>query len=335
MTLVSPRKRFGAIAVAAALTALLAGCNGAAASPPTTEAPNGVELPRISTIASYPALPSGLEQGLFDDAFGTDASGMTVDYIASAPDAVQALVAGHSDIVIAGYDPGVLSHEDLRILALTEISPDTHAVLVPPGSEIQSIADLEGTTVGGVTTTLPLFLQLMLHQEGLDDDFFEYIQVPNDGGLSALNSGAIDAWYTWDPFFAEAELQDLAEPIVTGGDFYLNPIVLQTTQTYLDEHPDEVSAFIEGYIDATAWVNEHPDAAGDYMANATGMTPDAAEITIERRSYEVVVPDESAIEWMELSNELQRATGLITHNADLEELIDTALVEQALANKES
>lgn len=328
----SSRMRFGMLAAAAALATLLSGCAGAASgSNASGDDASSVDLPRVSTVASYPTLPSGLKQGLFDDAFGADASGMQIDYVASGPDGVQALTGGHTDIVIGGYDPGVLLTGDVRILALTEASPETHAVLVGPDSDIASVDDLKGKTVGGFQATLPPFLSLMLEKDGRDPDFINYIQVPNDGGLAALTSGAIDAWYTWDPFFAQAELQDLAKPIVTGDDFFLNPIVMQTTQKYLDEHPESIKAFIEGYIASTDWINANPTEARDYMAEATGMTNEAAEITIDRRHYEVTVPTETDIDWMNRVGELQHDSGLITGVPDLTTVITSDVTAEALA----
>ncbi|MGO3885867.1 MAG: ABC transporter substrate-binding protein [Mycetocola sp.] len=334
MTSSPARTRTRLLIAAAAVAATLVGCSsGTASTDAASDGAEGISLPRVATVASYPALPSGLEQGLFDEAFGTDASGMTIDYVASGPDGVQALSAGHTDIVIGGYDPGVLlGDSDVRILALTETSPETHAVLVAPDSDITSVDDLEGKTVGGFSASIAPFLSLMLESEGKSNDFINYIQVPNDGGLSALSSGAIDAWYTWDPFYAQAELQDLATPLVTGEDFFLNPIVLQTTQSYLDEHRDSIDAFIDGYIASTDWVNENKDAARDYMAEATGMTPEAAEVTIDRRHYEVVVPDETAVDWMNRLGTLQKDSGLITDTPDLNTIIDTTIVEQSLAS---
>ena len=335
MTSLTTRRKYLPLAVAAALTTFLAACSGGAASAEAgPEGASSIELPRVSTVISYPALPSGLEQGLFDESFGVDADDMQINHIPSGPEGVQALIGGHTDIVIGGYDPAVSLNPDVRILALTEASPETHTLLVQPDSPIDNIDDLEGLKVGGFSTTLPPFLALYLEQEGKPQDYLDYVQVPNDGGLSALSSGAIDAWYTWDPFFAQAEMQDLAKVIVTGDEFFLNPVVLYTSQSYIDEHRDSLIAFIQGYHASTEWVNENPDAARDYMSEATGMTPEAAEITIERRHYEVVAPDQGALDWMQHVGELQRDSGVITAVPDLDTVFDTSLLEEALASQE-
>ncbi|PWD51166.1 hypothetical protein C8046_11425 [Serinibacter arcticus] len=313
----------------------VAACSGPSddsAEGPTGEGTSGsIELPRVSTLVAYPALPSGLEEGLFDEPFGADASGMSVDFVSSGNDGVLALVAGHTDIVIGGFDPTTIeANPGLRIVAVTEQSPDTHAVLVSPDSDIESIADLEGKTVGGFSTSLAPFLAMMLQREDMPADSINYIQVAPDGGLSALSSGAIDAWYTWDPFFAQAELTDRGRAIVTGEDFFLNPIVMVTTEDYIAEHGDSLAAFIQGYDASTTWVNENTDAAEAYLVSETGMTAEAAAVTIERRVYEVQEPSDETITWMETSTQTLVDLGVLPDLPDIRAALDPEPLRAAL-----
>lgn len=318
-------RRIASLAVGTVIALALAACGSPAAET------DGPALPRVATVVAYPALPSGLELGIFDEAFDTDATQMTIDHVASGSDGAQALISGHTDIVIGGYFSQVFTGDsDARILAISETSPETHAILVREGSEFASLDELEGRTLGGFSAKLPSFLALMLEQEGLGEDYFNYIQVPNDGGLAALTSGAIDAWYTWDPFYAQAEIEGLVDVVVDGTDFYLNPIVIFTTERYLESNRDSVEAFLAAYVESTNWVNQNPGPAGQYMAEATGMSEEAAEITISRRHYEVVVPDEAAIAWM---GDLARAEielDILTEVPDFDTAIDTSILEEVL-----
>jgi sulfonate transport system substrate-binding protein len=323
--------RLTAVLGATAVAVLLAGCaasdGGGGGGGGEGEA--SLELPRVATLTAYPALPSAIEEGFFDEAFGADASGMQVDFVASGTDGAQAVAAGHADIAIGGFDPAVLVGDtNVRLLALSESSPDTHAVLVGPDSDIASVDDLKGATVGGYLSTLPSFLSLLFVNEGISPDEVDYIQVPNDGGLSALTSGAIDAWYTFDPFYAQAELQDLATPVVTGEGWYLNTVVVLTSQQYLDEHPDEVEAFLRAFSEGTEWVNENPDAAADYLVQATGLTEEAAELTMSRRDYGVRPIDGEYREWMDQLGQVYVDMGQIDQAPDL----DSVIVPEPLAN---
>jgi len=319
------------LAASAATVLALAACGNGSDPGGGDEAGGAIELPNVATVVSYPALPSGLELGLFDEAFGTDASGMSVEYVSSGADGVAALASGTIDLVIGGYDPpAMLGASNARIIAMTETSPQTHAILVAPGSGIESIEDLQGLTVGGFSSALAPFLALMLANAGLPGDYFDYIQVPPDGGLAALTSGAIDAWYTWDPFYAQAQLDNLAEVVVDGADFFLNPIVIVAREDYLADNPEAVEAFLTGYRASVDWVNSNPDEAAAYMAEATGMTPEAAAITIERRDYALTVPTESDIAWMESLGQALVEAGTLSSVPDLDVAIDTTVLESVL-----
>ncbi|MGI6878491.1 ABC transporter substrate-binding protein [Microbacterium sp. gxy059] len=325
-----PRRRAALVSILAS-AAILAGCAGGGGG--AGAAAGGGELPRVATLTAYPALPSALEEGFFDEAFGTDASGMQVDFVASGTDGAQSVAAGHSDIAIGGFDPAVLVGDTgLRLLALSESSPDTHALLVSPDSDIETLDDLDGKKVGGYLATPPSFLSLLFDREGKSLDDIDYTQVPNDGGLAALTSGALDAWYTFDPFYAQAELQDLATPIVTGEGWYLNTVVIITSEDYLEEHPDEVDAFLRAYIEGTEWVNENPEKAADYLVQETGLTPEAAELTMSRRDYGVRPIDGEYREWMDDLGEVYLEVGSITELPDLDQVIAPEPLAEATAD---
>ncbi|GAB2622424.1 ABC transporter substrate-binding protein [Pseudactinotalea suaedae] len=323
-----------ALAATAATVLTLAACNNDAESGGGSSEDGGaIDLPNVATVVSYPALPSGLELGLFDEPFGQDASGMTVEFVSSGADGVSALASGNVDLVIGGYDPpAMLGATNARIIAMTETSPETHAILVPPGSGIDSIEDLQGLTVGGFSSALAPFLALMLANADLPGDYIDYIQVPPDAGLAALTSGAIDAWYTWDPFYAQAQLEDLADVVVDGTDFFLNPIVIVAREDYIEENPEAVQAFLTGYDASVTWVNENPADAAAYMAEATGMSPEAADITIERRDYALTIPTESDIAWMDSLGEALVEAGTLPDVPDLNVAIDTTALEGVLGD---
>lgn len=323
------RRNISAIAAAAALSLLaLAGCaeDGEAGTSDGSTTP----FPRVATLVAYPALPAGIAEGIFDEVFGADASDMSVDIVNAGPDGYQAVSGGHADIAMGGFNNGSLVGDpDLRIIAVTEQSPETHAVLVAPGSDIATVADLVGRTLGGYSARLPAFLVQMFEHAQVDPSEVNYIQVPNDAGLSALTSDAIDAWYTWDPFFAQAEIQGLAEPIIDGTDFYRNAITMVTTQDYIDNNAESLQKFINAYIKSTAWINENPEGAAEVLVEATSMTPEAAALTIDRRIYDVIAPNEEILAWMKDLMRVELELGIITAEPDYAVVIDPQFIEAA------
>lgn len=309
----------GAVALGAA-----AGCSGDAAN--AADDPTA-DLPRVASQIAYAALPLGIAEGIFDEHFQTDTSGLSIQNVAAGIDGFQAVSGGHIDIAIGGYANGVfLSDPDLRIIGVTEQSPRTHAVLVPPDSDIDEVADLAGLTLGGYSAQLPAFVSQLFEHEGIAAEDVDYIQVANDAGLTALTSGAIDAWYTWDPYFAQSELEGLVRPIIDGVDFYLNPVILVTSRQYIDEHADSVRAFVEAYAESTDWMNDHREETVDYLTTSTGMTAETASTTLDRREYEVQAPTGETRAWIEDLIRIENELGVIDGHPDLDTIIDDSFV---------
>ena len=70
--------------------------------------------------------------------------------------------------------------------------------MVPKGSPVRSVADLKGKRVGYVrATTAQYFLLKMLHQHGLNWNDIQPIDLGINAGLTAMQSGAVDAWATY------------------------------------------------------------------------------------------------------------------------------------------
>ena len=74
-------------------------------------------------------------------------------------------------------------------------------MLLPPGSKIQTLADLRGKRVAfGRGSSAHNFLLMVLEKAGLRYDDIEPIGLgPADAG-AAFERGAIDAWSIWEPY---------------------------------------------------------------------------------------------------------------------------------------
>ncbi|MGI4748056.1 MAG: ABC transporter substrate-binding protein [Janthinobacterium lividum] len=90
------------------------------------------------------------------------------------------------------------ARSNIRVVAVLEGPTANQAVLVPKGSSARSIADLKGKRVGYVrATTAHYFLIKMLEQHGLSFDDIQPIALGISAGLTAMKSGALDAWATY------------------------------------------------------------------------------------------------------------------------------------------
>lgn len=90
------------------------------------------------------------------------------------------------------------ARSNIRIVAVLEGPTANQAVMVPANSSARDIADLKGKRVGYIrATTAHYFLIRMLEQHGLSFNDIKPIALGMSAGLTAMKSGALDAWATY------------------------------------------------------------------------------------------------------------------------------------------
>ena len=98
------------------------------------------------------------------------------------------------------------SHSNIRVVAIMAGPTSGQAVLVPKGSPARSIADLRGKRVGYLrATTAHYFLLKMLAQHGMTFADIQPVALGMSSGLTAMRSGALDAWATYGYAIATIE----------------------------------------------------------------------------------------------------------------------------------
>ncbi|MBY6260969.1 ABC transporter substrate-binding protein [Azospirillum sp. 412522] len=195
--LVSPRlNRRGLLRGAAGTCGALAlGGLPTVSLPTLSQAASGSTSETILRIADYKGLDglsleaSGNAQSAYRSQFAEFASGNLI---------VEAINAGSIDVGSSSEIPpafGVAAGARLSIVAVIKDDVNWQVVLVPPGSPIQSVADLKGKRVGYVrATTTQYYLAKMLGQAGLRFTDIQPVSLTPSEGQAAFEQGALDAW---------------------------------------------------------------------------------------------------------------------------------------------
>jgi sulfonate transport system substrate-binding protein len=90
------------------------------------------------------------------------------------------------------------AHANIRVIATMEGPAANQAVIVPKTSQAKSIADLRGKRVGYIrATTAHYFLIKMLAQHNMSFTDIQPVALSMSAGLTAMQSGALDAWATY------------------------------------------------------------------------------------------------------------------------------------------
>lgn len=216
--------------------------------------------------------------------------GLRVEWVEfpSGPPLLEALNAGSIDLGHSGDSPLVFAQAarvPFAYIAASSPSPDTFAILVRKDSAIQTVPDLKGKKVGMTKGSSGHTMAVRgLESRGLS--FSEVVPVyltPADGRV-ALESGAIDAWAIWDPYFASAEVAGNVRPLINGRGSVSGREFYFASRRLLAENPDAVRVFFRAMKRAKEWAQARKPEVAKMLATQTGIDLKAVELGESRRN---------------------------------------------------
>ncbi len=137
--------------------------------------------------------------------------------------------------------------------------------VVPAASPLKTIKDAKGKKFGTTTPGALTYIlgELLLKQNGLDYKAVTPVPVGTGAGLAALDSGAVDTTYEYEPLFS----RDEGKYRVLGRVADIMPrvaiLLLVATQDMIDKHPDQLRAIMATHKEAVDYIYAHPKEAAD------------------------------------------------------------------------
>jgi NitT/TauT family transport system substrate-binding protein len=137
--------------------------------------------------------------------------------------------------------------------------------VVPDASPLKTMKDVKGKKFGTTTPGALTYIlgELLLKQNGLDYKAVTPVPVGTGAGLAALDSGAVDTTYEYEPLFS----RDEGKYRVLGRVADIMPrvaiLLLVATQDMIDKHPDQLRAIMATHKEAVDFVYAHPKEAAD------------------------------------------------------------------------
>lgn len=138
----------------------------------------------------------------------------------AGPPLIEAARAGAIDVGQTGNTPAIFAaaaRARVQLVAASQGNVTSDAILTLPGSPIRDVAGLRGQRIAvGKGTSAHGQLLYTLREAGLtlDDVDLTYLQ-PSDA-YAAFRQGQVDAWATWDPYTAQAQLETGAQVLASG-----------------------------------------------------------------------------------------------------------------------
>lgn len=299
-----PPRTLSALAIAASLTVLAAGC-GTSQADSAGSGPGEITV-RIPDPGNSGALAVGKKDGSLDKALAKVHA--KVRWTGSAgpfAPAAQAMNADQLDIATGSITSGITSLTQtpgFKFFTATAPDPAGEGILAKKDSGIDSVADLVGRKVAvnqGGTGEYLLLKALAAHH--IPASRVERVYLRPDQTAAVLNSGKVDAWAVWSSY-AVAELgTGQAKFITTGRDIGSDNYSLTAVRSaFADRHPEVVRALytylhtasIAEKKNPAAYLNVNTDAGPQAVTGAAR----TAQIDITRQggTVEPITPADIA-----------------------------------------
>ncbi len=232
-----------------------------------------------SPVGQFQGLIIAQEQGYFKE------RGIAVDLaIGTSPDAAIAeLISGQSQVAMTGGVPLTAAVANgVPVFAVLNGQDDgaipTHGLLVNAESDVQTIADLKGKTIGlpGIASPQGLYLLEALAAAGMTRDDVELVNLPFPGVTQAIASGAVDAGIPIGLFFdfgkagGMRELSEYSEQVILN----VPAVFFAANKMWAAENEEVLTKFVEAMQLAHEWANEHPDEVRRIDVENTPLPPE-------------------------------------------------------------
>lgn len=190
------------------------------------------------------------------------------------PPMLEAMGAGAVDLGSVGDTPPVFAQAGGSNLVYVAASPSAqHAVLVPPGSSIKTLADLKGKKLAfGKGSSAQNVAIKALAQAGLTLKDVEPLYLSPADATAAFNGGKLDAWVVWDPFYAIAEQHYKARVIASTTDKRLaSASYYLAWREFATKYPTVLSIVLDEIGKLTVAAGKNRDELANVAAEATGI----------------------------------------------------------------
>jgi sulfonate transport system substrate-binding protein len=229
------------------------------------------------------------------------------------PPMLEAMRVGSIDVGAVGDTPPVFAqaaHGDLLYIAANRGAPQS--VLLPPGSSIQTLADLKGKKLAfGRGSSAHNFALLVLEKAGLRYDDIQPVYLgPADAG-AAFSQGAIDAWSIWEPYASLFNAKPGVRTLTSNKEIGEQFSFVMANGTFVRNNPDTAGAVVQTLGATAEKARGKRDDVAALLADATGIARDVWSRALANNPFEVMrITDEVALNQQRVADRF-RAQGLI------------------------
>jgi sulfonate transport system substrate-binding protein len=229
------------------------------------------------------------------------------------PPLLEAMRVNAIDIGAVGDTPPVFAqaaHGDLLYIAAQRSGGQ--AILVPPGSTLQTLHDLKGKKVAfGRGSSAHNLTIAALEKGGLSYSDIQPIYLgPADAG-PAFERGAIDAWTIWDPYYALFETRPGVRTLAKWTDITEQNSFFMASRAYVEANTATTAKLVAEFTRIAAWARTNRGELATLVAKETGMPLEAVQRAAERAPFQVLPMDDEIVRTQQIVANRFRSLGLI------------------------
>jgi aliphatic sulfonates family ABC transporter substrate-binding protein len=244
------------------------------------------------------------------------------------PPMLEAMRVGSIDVGAVGDTPPVFAqaaHADLLYIG-AELGPP-QSVLLPPGSKIETLADLKGKKLAfGRGSSGHHFALLVLEKAGLRYDEIEPIYLgPADAG-AAFERGAIDAWSIWEPYASLFNTRPGVRTLTTNTEIGQQFSFFLGNGPFVRANPGLTSSVLDAFTTAGVYAKGHREEVAGILGAATGIAPDVWSRGLAQDPFQVLRMDDAITRSQQKVADRFRALGLVPVDIKVSDIVWRASV---------
>ena len=313
----------------ALLIALVAGCGDDGSSGDGGGGGGGEAEPvtlkvGVIPIADVAPLYLGMDKGFFEEEGLTIEPQLAEGGAAIVPSVVsgdyQIGFSNTTSLIIAGSKNLPIQIISQGVLGGTGPDDAWDGVIVPKGSDIKDVADLEGKTVAVNTlnNVSQVVVNTAIEEAGADYKKVKYVEVPFPDMNAALESGRVDAAFQVEPGYSGG-LAAGSKNIVNAYEEMAPNYTVATyfaSKQYIAENRDVVDRFVRAMQKSLEYASSNPKEARAIVGTYTEIPPEL----IDKMNLPVWKADLNE-PTIEQTVEAAQQYGFIEEPPDLDELI--------------
>ncbi|MFD1393496.1 aliphatic sulfonate ABC transporter substrate-binding protein [Lacticaseibacillus jixianensis] len=200
-----------------------------------------------------------------------------------------ALKSGNINYARLGDAPPVVNQAtglDLIYIGAGAAKEEGTGILVKKDSGIDTLAALKGKRIAYAKgTTAQYTIIQALAKAGLSLNDVKLVNMDQSASSVAFAKGSVDAWVTWDPFTATAQINQNAKLLTNAKGLAKDRDFVVSSRRYATKHRAISKALLKYMSQDMAWARTHPKQVISMQSKMLKLSKKIMRLTVERRTF--------------------------------------------------